>query len=84
MNRKSPAPLVPDETSRDTGGRVRDFSQWPFPPMTRVRVDGHGSHWIGIFLRPIGSGMAEVAPEERAGTITPTRHVRVALLSRVK
>lgn len=80
--RASPGPMFDDTTARDTGGRVRDFSGWPFPPMTRVLVDGHGSHYAATFLRPTGSGMCEVAPKVRAGVIEPTRFVRVALLTR--
>ena len=65
----------------EEGGKVRDFSGWPFAPMTRVRVDGVGSHWVGTFLRPMGSGMCEVAPIQRDGVVEPTRFVRVALVS---
>ena len=74
------SPMFTD-TSRDTGGRVRDFSAWPFPPQTRVRVDAQGSHYLALFLRPTGSGMCEVAPLERSGVIEPTRFVRIALLT---
>jgi len=70
-----------DDSGRGIGGRVRDFSAWPFPPQTRVRVDAQGSHYLALFLRPTGSGMCEVAPLERRGVIEPTRFVRLALLS---